>query len=155
MFVSDELLLDTSFGAARARFVSLPGGRSLLAASEDAYSRGITGLAGAWPPGRVPGLAEVRSRDLAASEDSSRLALRWDAVAPDGGLFPVLDANLTLTQAGQQASLLALAGTYRLPATVLTAAPSTAIVDLAATATIRAFLTRVAAGLAFPPANVA
>jgi hypothetical protein len=154
VFVSDELLLDTSFGAARARFASLPGGGSLLAASEEAYGRGFT----AWPPGQAPGLprlAGVRFRDLAAAEGSARLALRWDAHAPGGGLFPALDANLTLTQAGEQASLLALAGSYRLPATALTAAPSTMAIDLAAATTIRAFLTRVAAGIGCPPANLA
>lgn len=68
-----------------------------------------------------------------------------------GGLFPALDANLTLTQAGEQASLLGLAGAYRLPA----AAYGMAIADLAAAAMIRAFLTRVAVRIACLPAHVA
>ena len=144
-----------SFGAARAGFVRLPRSGLLLAASEDAYGQGIKGLPGAWPPGPVPGLARVRFRELAGGEDSAGLALRWDAPAPGGGLLSALDANLTLTKAGEQASLLALAGIYRLPATALTAAPSTVIIDLAAAATIRTFLTRVADGIGCPPANVA
>jgi hypothetical protein len=156
VFVGDQLPLEMSFGAARAVFARLPRSGLLLAASEDAYGQGITGLAGAGPPGRglgLPRLAGVRVQDLAAGEGSAGLALRLDAIAPDGGLFPALDANLTLAQAGEHASLLALAGTYRLPATV--AAPGTVIADLAAAAMIRAFLTRVAAGIACSPANVA
>ena len=107
-------------------------------------------MAGAGAPGLFR-LAGVRSRDLAAGENSAALALRWEALTPDGGLFPALDANLTLTQTGDQASLLALTGTYRLPAT----APGTAIVNLAAAATIPAFLTRVATRIVCHPANVA
>ncbi len=145
VFVSDERLVDMSFGAARAAFVRLPCGGSLLAASEDAYGQGITGLSR---------LAGVRFRDLAAAEDSAGLALRWEAIGPDGGLFPALDANLTLTRASEQTSLLTLAGTYRLPATVVPAAPGQVTVDQAA-ATIQAFLNRIAAGIACPPASVA
>ena len=119
VFVSDQLPLEISFGAARAGFARLPRSGLLLAASEDAYGKGITGLAGAGPPGHplgLPRLAGVRVQDLAAGEGSAGLALRWDAIGPDGGLFPALDANLTLARAGEHASLLALAGAYRLPA---------------------------------------
>jgi hypothetical protein len=157
VFVGDQLLLEMSFGAARAGFACLPCSGLLLAASENAYDQGIAGLAGAGPPGHGPGqfrLAGVRFQDLAAAEGSARLALRWDAVGPDGGSFAALDANLTLARAAEQASLLALAGTYRLPATVLTAAPGSALAGLAGPAMIRAFLTRVAAGIVCPPANV-
>ena len=146
VFVSDELLVDVSFGAARAAFVRLPSGGSLQAASEAAYGRGVTGLSR---------LAGVRSRDLAAGQDSAGLALRWEATDPDGGLFPVLDADLTLAQAGEQASLLALAGTYRLPVTAGASAPGRVAVGRAAAATIRAFLRGVAVRIACPPASVA
>ena len=44
MFVGDEVLLDVSFTAARARLVNLLRGGLLLSASEDAYGQGITGL---------------------------------------------------------------------------------------------------------------
>ncbi|HET7245232.1 MAG TPA: hypothetical protein VFJ07_10400 [Streptosporangiaceae bacterium] len=150
MFVSDELLLSSGFSATRPGFARLSRGGSLLAASEEAYGQGIRSMAGAGAPGLFR-LAGVRSRDLAAGENSAALALRWEALTPDGGLFPALDANLTLTQTGDQASLLALTGTYRLPAT----APGTAIVNLAAAATIPAFLTRVATRIVCHPANVA
>ena len=158
VFVSDQLLLEMSFGVARAGFARLPRSGLLLASSDDAYGQGITGLAGAGAPGRGPGrfrLAGVRVQDLPAGDGSAGLALRWDASGPDGGLFPALDANLTLARAGEHASLLALAGTCRRPATVLAAAPGTVGTGLAAAAMARAFLTRVAAGIACPPANVA
>jgi hypothetical protein len=142
VFVNDQLLVDLGFGAARATFARLSSGDVLLAASEAAYGQGINGGSR---------LAGVQFHDLAAGEDSAGLALRWDAIGPDGGLFAALDANLTLTQAGERASLLDLAGIYRLPDTV----PGQALAGPAAAATARAFLSRVAGYLICPPASVA
>jgi hypothetical protein len=74
---------------------------------------------------------------------------------PGRWLVPRAGANLTLARAGEQASLLTLAGAYRLPATVMAAAPGMVIAGLAAAATIRAFPTHIAAGIACPHANAA
>jgi hypothetical protein len=41
--------------------------------------------------------------------------LRWNAIGPGGRLFPALDANITLTAHGEQATWLRLAGAYRPP----------------------------------------
>lgn len=41
--------------------------------------------------------------------------LRREAAGPYGRLFPALDADITLTPAGQQATVLELAGAYRPP----------------------------------------
>jgi hypothetical protein len=41
--------------------------------------------------------------------------LRWEATGPGGRLFPALDADITLTPAGEHATLLGLAGCYRPP----------------------------------------
>ena len=48
-------------------------------------------------------------------EDSAVWALRWEAAGTTGGLFPVLDADITLTPAGDQASVLVMHGAYRPP----------------------------------------
>ena len=39
--------------------------------------------------------------------------LRWPAAGAAGGLFPVLDANITIAPAGDGAARLAVAGAYR------------------------------------------
>ena len=118
MFVSDEVLLDVSFAAAQARLANLARGGSLLSASQAAYDDGITGMGRVGPRGSAPGmsrLVQVHFRDLVIREGSAMLTLRWETVGPGGGLFPALDADITLTPAGDQASLLKLAGAHRPP----------------------------------------
>lgn len=155
MFVGDDVLLNVGFAAAQARFAELCRGGALLAASKDAYGGGITDLARVGPVGPVEGLSRlvgVHVRDLAISDDCARAALRWEAIGPGGGLFPAMDANIALTAAGKQATTLTLAGSYRPP---LGAVIDRAILHRVATATIRAFLNRVADAIARPPAGVA
>jgi len=153
VFVGDEVLLDVSFAAARARLANLTRGGSLLSASKDAYGEGITGLARVGPLGSAPGisrLVEVHVRDLAETGDSARLALRWAATGPGGRLFPALDADLTLRPAGPQATALGLVGAYRPPLGGLGAGLDRAILHRVAAATIRAFLDRVADAIVRP-----
>jgi len=158
VFVHDEVLMDVGFDAARARLAKLSRGGLLTAASADAYGQGIADLVRVGPLGPVPGLsrlAEVRLRDLAGSDDRAALALRWEAIGPGSGLFPVLDANLTLTAAGEQASSLTLTGTYRPPAGAMGAILDRTILHQVAAATIRDFLARVAETIASCTAKVA
>ena len=127
MFISDEVLLDVSFAAAQARLANLARGGSLLSASQAAYGDGITGLARVGPLGGGPGmsrLVQVHFRDLVTREGSAVLALRWEAAGPCGGMFPALDADITLTPAGSRlpcSSWPGLTGRrWVLPATVST-----------------------------------
>jgi hypothetical protein len=153
MFVSDEVLLDVSFAAAQARLANLARGGSLLSASQSAYDDGITGLARVGPLGSGPGisrLVQVHFRDLVTREGSALLTLRWETVGPGGGLFPALDADITLTPAGEQATLLKLAGTYRPPLGAVGAGLDRAILHRVATATTRTFMSRVAGAIAHP-----
>jgi hypothetical protein len=153
MFVGDEVRLEVSFAAARARLANLTHGGSLLSASADAYGEGITGLARVGPLGSAPGLSrlvEVHVQDLAASDDSAGLALRWEATGPGGRLFPALDADLKLRPAGEQATLLTLVGAYRPPLGTLGAGLDRAILHRVAAATIRAFLNRMADAIVQP-----
>ena len=113
VFVSDEVSLEVSFPAARARLADLTCGGLLGSASQQAYSDGITGLARVGPLGSVPGLSrlvQVHSRDLKAGDDSAWLPLRWEVAGPGGGLFPVLDADITLIPAGTHSATLTLTG---------------------------------------------
>jgi hypothetical protein len=142
MFVGDEVRLDAGFAVARERLLRIGEGDALLATSAGAYGPGLTrvGVAGASK------LVWVHARVLSWTNISAVLALRWEATGPDGGLFPVLDADLTLTPAGVGA-MLTLAGAYRPPLGPLDQAPDRAILNRVAATTIRNFLLEVAAQL--------
>lgn len=148
MFVGDEVLLDVSFAVARPRLANLARSGMLRTASEDACGIALAGRPGAGAPGRV-GLARVYARELAEAEDSAGLAIRWEVSGADGGLFPVLDADIRLTPASDGTTVLALAGVYRPPAA--DGAPEPAILRWAASAAIRNFLGRLAAGITGQP----
>ncbi len=83
-------------------------------------------------------------------DDCARVALRWEAIAADGELFTALDADLMLTPAGDQITVLALAGGYRRQPGLAGAGPDRVIVCLFAEATIRSFVTRLACALVHP-----
>ena len=78
------------------------------------------------------------------------LALRREAAGLCGGLFPALDAGVTLTPAGEQATVLELAGAYRPPPGAAGDGLDRAIMHRVATATTRTFMNRVAGGIAHP-----
>jgi hypothetical protein len=153
MFVRDEVPIDVGFEAARERLAKLDSW--FLTASDDAYGEGIAGLARVGPRGPTPGmsrLAEIRFQSLAAENGRAGLALRWEARGPGGRLFPVLDADLMLTPAGENGALLTLAGAYRPPLGSLGAELDRLILHRVAEATIRNFLERVVTALADPTA---
>ena len=137
VFISDEVLLSVSFAAAQARLANLARGGSLLSASQAAYDEGITGLVRVGPLGSGPGisrLVQVHFRDLVTREGSAVLTLRWETAGPGGGLFPALDADITLTPAGEQVTSLKLAGAYRPPLGAVGAGLDGAILHRVATA---------------------
>jgi hypothetical protein len=146
MFVGDEVRLDIGFAAARERLLRLGEGDALLATSAEAYDPGLTrvGVAG------VSKLVRVQARVLSWTDVSAGLALRWEAIGSGSGLFPALDADLTLAPAGA-GTMLTLAGAYRPPLGPLGQALDRAILHRVAVATIRDFLARVAAQLADQP----
>jgi hypothetical protein len=153
VFVGDEVWLDVSFAVARARLASLVCGGLLDRASAQAYSGEITGLARVGPLGPVAGLSKVvrvHVRDLGAIGDSARFALRWEAAGPGGALFPALDADITLTPAGEHSTTLTLAGVYRPPLAGVGGALDQAVMRRVARATIRAFLAQIAEAIAYP-----
>jgi hypothetical protein len=97
------VLLDLSFPAAAARLADLARGGSLTRASQEAYDDGLTGLVRVGPLGAAAGmskLVEVHVLEVATRGESAVLALRWEATGPGGRLFPVLDADLSLTPPG-------------------------------------------------------
>jgi hypothetical protein len=143
MFVGDEVMLDITLPAARSGLarLALDG---LLRTSQDAYGHGAAGLERAGGPDGLT-LIRVQARPLARIGGRAGLAIRWEAAGPGREPFSVLDADLALVPAGEHTTLLTLSGTYRpSPGDAL----DRAILHQVAAATIRNFLSRVAAGIA-------
>src|ERR1700761_7161603 len=133
MFVAHDVLLDVPFGAARPRLVGLTSDRALVEASRAAYREGLNNHAGEPAsgsgrgsfgqvqvqvgPGAEPGTQLARVRVLAPVErrDSITIGLRWETTGVAAGLFPVLDADITLAAAGEHTTTLTLSGVYRAP----------------------------------------
>jgi len=149
MFVGDEVRLEVSFAVARERLARLSESSALFGVSADAYGPGLTrvGVAG------VSKLVRVQARELSWTDRTAGLALRWEAIGTSGVLFPVLDADLRLTPEGE-GTVLTLAGAYRPPLGPVGQALDRALLHKVAEATVRTFLTRVAAQLdGHPVAN--
>lgn len=156
VFVADETRLPVGFPVALARLVNLTRGGSLVSASRDAFSEGVTGLVRVGPLGAAPGLSRlvtVSFLDMVTRGESAVLGLRWTAAGPGGRLFPALDANITLTPDGEQATVLRLEGAYRPPLGAVGARLDTAIMNRVATATMRSFVRRVADAIVHPASS--
>src|SRR5450432_2625147 len=109
MFVADEVMVNTSFRAAQEGLANLAQGDWLSGASNEAYGDGLADLIKVGPVSELPGLSKlvrVRFRELVRREDAALLTMRWEAAGHGGGLFPSLDADLTLTAASEQAARL-------------------------------------------------
>jgi hypothetical protein len=141
------------FTAAQARLANLARGRLLRRASDDAYRELETSLARVGPLGAAPGMSKlvaVRFGDLAVHEDFAVVAVRWEAIGPGGALFPALDADIKLTQAGEDATVLAACGAYRPPLGGLGARLDRVVLHRIAQATIRTFTHRVGTAITDP-----
>jgi hypothetical protein len=150
-FIGDHVLLNVGFAAARARLGNLAGGGLLLGASEHAYRETITGLIDT--AGSVAGvsrLAGVRPGDITETRGRAQLPVCWEVTAGGGTLFPVLDAVLTLTPAGEATTVFALTGVFRPPPGLADGGLDREIVCWFAAAAMRVFLARLAAALVHP-----
>ena len=145
MFIGTEIRLDVGFNTAQARLANLAHGGLLRRASQNAYKWGAdqarVGPLGALGTSR---LIRVQFRRLVSREDSAVWALRWEAVGTTGGLFPVLDADVRLIQAAEQATVLAVSGAYRPP---MGAGLDRTIMHLVAESTIQTFTRQLGVGL--------
>lgn len=153
MFVSHRTLLPVSFDTAQARLENLTHGGWLSGASADAYADGLAGTIRVGPFGDVPGvskLVKVGLLEPVARDQAIVLALRWEATGLTGKLFPVLDADLTLTPADGEQTLMRLDGAYRPPLGSAGASLDRVMLGRVANATIRSLLTRIADAIAHP-----
>jgi hypothetical protein len=150
VFIGDHILMNVCLGFAGRQLERLARDGVLLSASEYAYGEGITGIVEtAGLAARMSRLVGVRPGDLMETEGYARLWLRWEAIRSDGTLFPALDADLTLSPAGENTTLLTLAGVYRLPEQT-GAGLDPGIVRCFAAVTIDSFIARLACALMHP-----
>ncbi len=116
MFVTEETMTGLPFGWAVARLSSTIESGWLGEVSDHAYAAGLAVLARAGPPGELGGLAhtvQVRVSGPGERKTGVAYALRWETTGPAGGLFPVLDANLSLIRVDAGHARLAIIACYR------------------------------------------
>ena len=153
MFIARELTVHAECGLAQARLARIAGAGGLTGSSQAAYQGGLTQLIRVGPFGDTPGtskLVAVRLLDPVYREDTMRIALRWEATGATGSLFPVLDADISLSPAGEGLTRLALTGSYRHPLGRIGAALDKTILNQVAAATISALLHDVADAVTSP-----
>jgi len=149
MFVSDEIMMAVPLGAAVARLSNLRSSGIFSEASGLSWDTGIA-LVSVGPSPLISRLAAVRFGELSTRADSAHLAFRWEVTGPGARLLPGLDADITLTAAGDEGTLLRLVGAYRPPLGNLGAGLDRALLHHVAGLTIRAFVSRVAAVITDP-----
>jgi len=150
MFLADQRLCSVSIGAARAQLADLVTRGWLTTASVASYQDGLGHLLWTGTPDDLPGLprlAQTHFLDPIHREDSTTMGMRWEATSVTGGLFPAMDANITLAAEGARLTRLTLAGVYRSPPQMLSAMPERVLLNKAATTTIKALLTRIGEAL--------
>jgi len=151
MFLAEDVIVGIGARQAQARFVSLLHRNWLAKASESAYGETVTGLLRVGPAAGVAAkLVRVSFLDPIYRDDTMSVGLRWEAAGGAGGLFPVLDATITICPEGDKTARLALAGSYRPPLGHLGAALDAAILHRVATATVRSLLHNVADTITTP-----
>lgn len=128
----------------------------LANAAERAYGEGVTALMEV--AGRTAGmtrLADVCVEDLTRSGEYPHIALQWNAIAADGGLFTALLADLMLSTAGNDAAVLTLTGSYWPPPGPVYAVLDQAELPGCATMIMSSFLHVIACELAHPAGTAA
>ena len=146
MFVGAETVAGTGFDAAQARLVRLARGGWLAGASGQAF--GDQRLARVGPAPGASRLVEVHVRELVTRGQAAVLALRWEAAGPGGGLFPVLDADITMAPYEESGTLIALTGSYRPPLGLVGAALDRVVLHRLAAVTMRRFVNRIGEAVA-------
>lgn len=153
MFAVHEVTVVAGFDSAAARLTHYVNHGRLSTASAAAYEGGLDVGLRVGPFGEIHGLSKlvgVRFAEPIARDGSLAMPLRWEAAGPAGDLFPVLDADLTLADAGNGRTRLRLSGSYRPPFGRAGTALDRAVMSRVASATIRSLVERVAETIADP-----
>ena len=155
MFTGTEIRLDATFDAVQARLTKLARGGMLGRASGRAYDEWQAALARAGLHGTMLGvsrLARVRICHTVTHGDSALRAIRWEVCGRGGALVPVLDADIKLTPAREDATLLTVSAACRPSLAELGAELDPAAMRRLAQAAIQAFTTHIATAIMDPGA---
>ncbi len=154
MFASHQIVIDAPHDVVFARLDHIITWGVLNDVTEAAYEGGLETLLLRVGPLRnrlgVSKLVRVHVWEPVRRGDTTTIGLRWKATGMAGDLFPVFDADLVLTPAGEERSRLELVGSYRPPLGRAGLALDRVILGRIASATIRAVLEGVKASLADP-----
>jgi hypothetical protein len=153
MFTSHDQLLQVSLGAAQTRLVNLASRDGLSDASRHAYENNLEHVMRVGPFGGTPVVSKLVRVSFVAPvyhDGAMTLGLRWEATGFTGGLFPVLDGDLTLTRVDDDTTQLRMVASYRPPLGQLGTGLDKAILSKVAEATIRGLLRNIASDLANP-----
>ena len=153
MFIASERSVDVPLSTACPRLAELADRGGLTPACRSAYDQGLGILTRVGPFGGTLGaskLVEVRCLEPVDRGGVTTVGLRWEATGPAAGLFPVLDANITLAADGAGRTKITFTGAYRAPLGRLGAGLDRTVMHHVAEATIGALLADLATALAGP-----
>ncbi len=143
MFVAEGRGLNAGIGVAQLRLAGLVHGDQLCGASRLAYQSGMDCLRQTGPVA-VSRLVRVQFVQPVYRDGAMTLGMRWEATGKAGGLIPVLDANIRLSEEDDRGTWLAMTASYRPPFGVLGAELDRLLLHKVATATVRTFLNHLA-----------
>jgi hypothetical protein len=156
MFIGAEVRLDLGFDAVQATLANLVRGGLLRRASSGAYDEWQACLAQIGPWVTALGmcrLVQVLVRDMVTHADCATWTMRWEVAGPGGSLFPALDADIKLTPAGVDATMLAVCAAYRPPLGILGLGLDRAIMRQAAEVMIQSFTIHIQMAIVHPAAS--
>jgi hypothetical protein len=153
VFIGDEVRAQVSLTAGSTRIAAALGSTTLSTASHAAWGEGIARIGPSGPVRGLSKLVHVRVTEPVQRGAVMALAMRWEAIGASGRLFPILDADITLIPDGDDATLIGLQGVYGPPAGAAGQMLDRLILHRIAAATIRSFLSRVAAAIEDPAAG--
>ncbi len=136
-----ELPIPAATAAERLYPLLLP--RALDKLSGDAYEAGMLTLARVGPFGEARGLSKavrVETLEPRTTAGGVRIPFRWVATGRTGHLFPALDADLDVTEVGEQRCAVSINASYTPPLGAAGAGLDRMILHRAARATMRSLL---------------
>jgi hypothetical protein len=156
MFVTEETTIELPYGWAAAQLDSAIESGCFDEVSDQAYAAGLAVLARAGPKeplSDVRGLAktvQVRLSGPRERKTGATYALRWEATGPAGGLFPVLDADLSVTRVDAGRTRLAISACYRPSPRTLSVQLDRVLLSRIARTTLRSLLDSLAGEMTRP-----
>jgi hypothetical protein len=150
MFVSAETVLRRDIAGVRIRLRRLIRDGRLSEASHAAYAGGMDQVLRVGPFGDRPGasrLVRVSFADPAYRGDEMAVPLRWETRGRAAGLFPVLDADITVSPADPEGTRIVLTGCYRPPLGAVGAGLDRVLMNKVAAMTVESLLARVASAI--------